>query len=391
MYSETEGLIISAILVYLSSLLGLENAERNVLPTLNNLLENREMSLDDGRFLMPRPPHWTGDPDEKLVFVHEDFRVVGLSVPVPSYAGRALDPPLRSRFQCRFVDQPPSDLLLASANTSGVPRKSLLALVQFYESLRGLRDSSIEEDASLASLPLFPQEAFGETLDFLRCFPAASPLEAVERLVPAVSWMADVLPERLQHPVQQAAGALGGGEGKTQATKKTKTKTKRKGKEPFGGSAERAAYALQSMRFPFSSAAEGAEKTGELRHSVTFSSPGHEDVTLAAVCGEKAPLAGVDNVAVESKLLPRQCQVMGAMMADHCLDKHTCLLGPKGCGKSVVAREFARVLGYSAPRVFPLYRELTARDLLQRRVTDTAGNTSWADSPLIRAAREGKS
>ena len=27
-------------------------AERNVLPTLNNLLENREMSLDDGRFLV---------------------------------------------------------------------------------------------------------------------------------------------------------------------------------------------------------------------------------------------------------------------------------------------------------------------------------------------------
>jgi hypothetical protein len=31
---------------------GLEKAERNVLPTLNNLLENREMALDDGSFLM---------------------------------------------------------------------------------------------------------------------------------------------------------------------------------------------------------------------------------------------------------------------------------------------------------------------------------------------------
>jgi MoxR-like ATPase len=61
----------------------------------------------------------------------------------------------------------------------------------------------------------------------------------------------------------------------------------------------------------------------------------------------------------------------------------------QGCGKSVVAREFAHVFGYSVPRIFPLYRELTARDLLQRRVTDTDGNTTWADSPLIRAAREG--
>ena len=31
---------------------GLEKAERNVLPVLNNLLENREMQLEDGRFLV---------------------------------------------------------------------------------------------------------------------------------------------------------------------------------------------------------------------------------------------------------------------------------------------------------------------------------------------------
>lgn len=32
---------------------GIEKAERNVLPVLNNLLENREMHLEDGRFLIP--------------------------------------------------------------------------------------------------------------------------------------------------------------------------------------------------------------------------------------------------------------------------------------------------------------------------------------------------
>jgi von Willebrand factor A domain-containing protein 8 len=31
---------------------GIEKVERNVLPVLNNLLENREMQLEDGRFLM---------------------------------------------------------------------------------------------------------------------------------------------------------------------------------------------------------------------------------------------------------------------------------------------------------------------------------------------------
>lgn len=31
---------------------GVEKAERNVLPVLNNLLENREMQLEDGRLLI---------------------------------------------------------------------------------------------------------------------------------------------------------------------------------------------------------------------------------------------------------------------------------------------------------------------------------------------------
>lgn len=31
---------------------GIEKAERNVLPVLNNLLENREMPLEDGRLLI---------------------------------------------------------------------------------------------------------------------------------------------------------------------------------------------------------------------------------------------------------------------------------------------------------------------------------------------------
>ena len=31
---------------------GIEKAERNVLPTLSNLLEDRSMGLEDGRFIM---------------------------------------------------------------------------------------------------------------------------------------------------------------------------------------------------------------------------------------------------------------------------------------------------------------------------------------------------
>lgn len=91
---------------------GLERAERNVLPTLNNLLENRELSLDDGRLLIEQRRYdqitrsgvsSDGLGMAKLMPVHHLFRVVALASPSPPFAGRALDPPLRSRFQAMLV------------------------------------------------------------------------------------------------------------------------------------------------------------------------------------------------------------------------------------------------------------------------------------------------
>ncbi|KAF0693290.1 Aste57867_15728 [Aphanomyces stellatus] len=94
---------------------GLEKAERNVLPTLNNLLENREMSLDDGRFLMKSSSYDAliskGYSEEELstqnlLRVDPAFCIIALGVPVPPYPGRTLDPPLRSRFQARQILPP---------------------------------------------------------------------------------------------------------------------------------------------------------------------------------------------------------------------------------------------------------------------------------------------
>ena len=90
---------------------GLERAERNVLPTLNNLLENREMTLEDGRLLLAaeRYDELLGQYSvveldaRRLVRVSPNFRVIALGLPVPVFPGRSLDPPLRSRFQARSV------------------------------------------------------------------------------------------------------------------------------------------------------------------------------------------------------------------------------------------------------------------------------------------------
>ena len=72
---------------------GVEKAERNVLPLLNNLLENREMSLEDGSFLAaPKkdapatPPAEVTDGDDAVKstdvvnrVAHPDFVVIGAS------------------------------------------------------------------------------------------------------------------------------------------------------------------------------------------------------------------------------------------------------------------------------------------------------------------------
>jgi hypothetical protein len=95
---------------------GLEKAERNVLPILNNLLENREMNLDNGQFLVSTQrfdellKFYTKEQLDKLNFirVHEDFRVIALTLPpLPDYKGHSLDPPLRSRFQLRDIGNEP--------------------------------------------------------------------------------------------------------------------------------------------------------------------------------------------------------------------------------------------------------------------------------------------
>lgn len=73
-------------------------------------MENRELNLDDGHFLVA-PDRYdklialaksTNNESAlnnlNLLRVHEDFRVIAIGLPVPKYKGNLLDPPLRSRY-----------------------------------------------------------------------------------------------------------------------------------------------------------------------------------------------------------------------------------------------------------------------------------------------------
>jgi MoxR-like ATPase len=82
-------------------------------------------------------------------------------------------------------------------------------------------------------------------------------------------------------------------------------------------------------------------------------------------------------------------RLLAGMVQSHAVGRDLLLCGPEGSGKSAAAGEFCRLLGYT-PRLLSLYADMTARDLFQRRATDPAtGDTTWVDSALVTAAKEG--
>ena len=74
--------------------------------------------------------------------------------------------------------------------------------------------------------------------------------------------------------------------------------------------------------------------------------------------------------------------VVASMALDHCVGRDLCLLGHKGEGKSAMVRVLGDRLGYRL-ELFSLYKDMTARDLFQRRATTEKGDTYWALSPLV--------
>ena len=81
------------------------------------------------------------------------------------------------------------------------------------------------------------------------------------------------------------------------------------------------------------------------------------------------------------------------MVRSHCLGRDVCVVGPKGQGKSELAREFGRLLGYDQggrTELICCYKDMSPRDLLMHRSTsEESGDTEWAPSALVHAARGG--
>ncbi|KTF83224.1 hypothetical protein cypCar_00026056 [Cyprinus carpio] len=311
---------------------GLEKAERNVLPVLNNLLENREMQLEDGRFLMSAQrydklleEHTKEELDAwKIVRVSEDFRVIALGLPVPRYKGNPLDPPLRSRFQARDVYYLPFKDQLEHLYTIGpnVPPERVSQLLSFATTLCS------QESASL-SLPDFPVDNLPAALAVLNLFPMLSAQQLVQRL----------------YPYEVMLGKEG----------RTAVEGVLRRFELIDGSTKPSPTAVVSVE------SVNGDPAGQAAVTLNIT---NQNITFQVPAGTRPSRPPKSSPAFIST--PTHDRLLAEMMRSH-LVKDICLIGAKGCGKSVIAREFAEMLGYSIEPIM-LYQDMTARDLLQQRL-----------------------
>ncbi|MEJ1280537.1 von Willebrand factor A domain containing 8 [Cricetulus griseus] len=333
---------------------GLEKAERNVLPVLNNLLENREMQLEDGRFLMSAErydkllqDHTKEELDAwKIVRVSEHFRVIALGLPVPKYPGNPLDPPLRSRFQARDIYFLPfrDQLNLLYSVGANVSAEKVSQLLSFATTL-------CSQESSTLGLPDFPLDSLPAAVQILNSFPMMSIEHAIQWLYPYTILLG-------QEGKMAVEGVL-----------------KRFELQGSGNSLlPKEIIRVERMTDNCISQAH-----------VTIQVAGKE-VTIKVPAGTRAinqPFA--PDCFIQT---PSHKQLLAEMMQSHMV-KDLCVIGGKGCGKTVIAKNFADILGYNIEPIM-LYQDMTARDLLQQRYTLPNGDTAWRSSPLVNAAREGK-
>eukprot|EP01043_Picozoa_sp_COSAG02_P007426 COSAG02_NODE_221_length_28385_cov_5.795164_7_plen_1631_part_00 len=376
---------------------GLEKVERNVMPVLNNLLENREMALEDGRFLMAAERYDSLSEAERaaarVVRVHPDFRVIALGVPVPPFPGNPLDPPLRSRFQARRIDRTPSQTLIASMQSSAessreaiprvayadgqlltpLPMDDTYRLLRFSESLHALGQAQAGVTDVAAQGAAYHQLMYCGENDImsagrvLQLFPGQAIKYTVDRIYPEVVLYPLAQSEILEHVVQLVSDA-----------------TASTADESLGGGglpvfvctdAQPAGDSQLDLVFDLVNSAVQIEHVESLAQ-----------VTVRAPCGSSAATLPSPGGTVQTK----HFHLLSLMLQSHTAGRDMCLVGKAGAGKSFMSRLFARALGYAPVQTLFIYQDMTARDLLQRRSTDEFGATTWIPTPLTVAMQEGR-
>jgi von Willebrand factor A domain-containing protein 8 len=363
---------------------GVEKIERNVLPTINNLLENREMHLDDGQFMLSHDRFdelvKNGANVSNLVRVHPNFRVVALGLPVPPFPGSTLDPPLRSRFQARTILPPSPGTQLEDLLTyvPDCPLPLAKKLVTFVEGIRLVSEGNGGGNTSgRGSVPPFPTHALRTVASILTtCDQETDIVRALSRSYPLIH------PSMPNEAVEESVRSMLNSAIKTYAM----------GSSSYDNNSSKNLIPKKKRPYAIPDTTEAAEKiqceVAEDGLGTTLTMNIGNNVILSSRGGKMTKNTNNTNKHVVT--LSSHADILLDMYQDHSIGcSDILLIGPKGSGKSVMARKFSEIIGHSSPILFSLYKDMTARDLLQRRTTDQQGNTIWEPSPVVEAAING--
>lgn len=328
---------------------GVEKAERNILPILNNLLENREMHLEDGRFLVSAErfdkllmEHSQEELDKMgLLRVSNDFRVIALGLPVPKYRGSPLDPPLRSRFQARDIASLSyAEIFNQVRETSpNAPEESLKKIISF--------GFAISSSDSSASLPDFPLDNLVEVGKIISNNPSIAEYNAINLLYPSEI----ILTQSQKSSIKTLMDSLKIDTPKVQQQK------------------------IKSIQRSANFAKVTVEKSGWLKDD--------ETVIEIATCDSTFPKVQTQKfIEIDS-----QTNLLVDMLKTYAVSDF-CLVGARGTGKTALIQELCGILEQPLLQI-QLYKDMSARELIQSRNTASNGDTDWLDSSLVKAARNG--
>ncbi|KAE8209026.1 hypothetical protein CF327_g6940 [Tilletia walkeri] len=422
---------------------GIERAERNVLPMLNNVLENREVNLADGTQLVPASRITADSASHNLIPVHPNFRIIATSIPVPPYKGASIDPPFRSRFQARWVDGNVSTGYSLDPEPKATDDSAQLSnqLAQrWYEWAALLRYHAFEAEGGdvlppTSRLPNLPTTGLALLDDLIYRFPPASALpvgpgantgalegEAAAHEQETATVVKTTKEKDAQVAVHSIAPSTQALLGSAYPMQYSLDDTRRKLHVDLlaavnlqdGLDAERttgtADPSLGLLAFKVDAIARESAHVAR----ITFLQPQTgRKIDTRVPCGPLPflPLSSLESFQTQGStviITPRLQSTLTTMLQLHATGRDICLLpsafsiaGTTQATKESLATSqassststaialFAGVLGYELESVW-LFKDLGGMEITMRRATTEDGTTTWEPAPLLRGALSGK-
>ncbi|BGP51199.1 hypothetical protein JCM10450v2_007128 [Rhodotorula kratochvilovae] len=384
---------------------GIERVERGVLPLLNNLLEYREMNLEDGTHIVSSARYdkmvANGEDITGFIPAHPDFRIIALGVPVPPYPGLPIDPPFRSRFQARYLDPVAASKVMARQELGRMREEhgdektqkveevvgkmaEVMSSLQISREMRFKMASGITADTK-TEVPLFPQTTLVKLARFLAVFPLpaddslVTPSEFFELLLlahPTLAYTGKPARRALEEALTDAGfGSWAVGVSEVDLAGVVTTR-------PEG---------IMGWRLERVEPAQGDKA------HLTFSRAGCADVVLTVAAGSLPFATFPPSSSTDLHITPRFTHLLTSLFQLHALSTFDISFVPtaptvqsSSASTSLLLSSFASLLGYELETLH-LYKELGGRELWMRRVVGGVGGvTSWEEAPLVKGAKAGR-